>query len=86
VQVARGELGLPVGVVVNRDGIGDAAVDEYCAAERIPVLMRIPHDRRIAEAISQGKTLVEALPGYRHRLRELYKGIARLIAASEQVR
>ena len=62
VQVARDELGLPVGVVVNRDGIGDAGVDEYCTAEEIPVLMRIPLDRRIAEAISEGQALVEALP------------------------
>jgi MinD superfamily P-loop ATPase len=46
-EVARDELGLPVGVVVNRDGLGDAGVDEYCAAEGIPILMRIPHDRRI---------------------------------------
>ena len=60
VQVARDELGLPVGVVVNRDGIGDAGVDEYCAAEGIPILMRIPLDRRIAEAISEGRALVEA--------------------------
>lgn len=30
-EVARGELGLPVGVVINRDGIGDTCVDQYCA-------------------------------------------------------
>jgi hypothetical protein len=30
VEIAR-ELGLPAGVVVNRDGIGDNAVDAYCA-------------------------------------------------------
>ncbi len=54
VEVARGELGLPVGVVVNRDGIGDSGVDDYCAAEDVPILMRIPFDRRIAEAISDG--------------------------------
>jgi hypothetical protein len=50
-QMARDELGLPVGVLVNRDGGGDAGVDEYCATEGIPILMRIPLDRRIAEAI-----------------------------------
>ncbi|HEO71665.1 MAG TPA: 4Fe-4S dicluster domain-containing protein, partial [Candidatus Hydrogenedentes bacterium] len=33
VEVARDELGLPVAVVVNRDGVGDAGVDAYCAAE-----------------------------------------------------
>lgn len=77
VQVARDELGLPVGVVVNRDGIGDAGVDQYCAEERIPILMRIQLDRRIAEAISEGKALVEELPEYRPRFIELYEQIAR---------
>jgi len=75
VEVARDELGLPVGVVVNRDGVGDKGVDEYCVAENIPILMRIPLDRRIAEAYSEGVPLVEALPEYRERFRELYKKI-----------
>ena len=77
VQVARDELGLPVGVVVNRDGIGDVGVDQYCAAEGIPIMMRIPLDRRIAEAVSNGQALVEALPEYRARFIELYERIAR---------
>ena len=86
VQVARDELGLPVGVVVNRDGVGDAGVDEYCAAQGIPILMRIPLDRRIAQAISGGKTLVEALPEYRPHFLELYKRIAREVASWKEVR
>ena len=80
VQVARDELGLPVGVIVNRDGVGDASVDEYCAAEGIPILMRIPLDRRIAEAISGGEALVEALPEYRPPFRQLYKRIVQEVA------
>ena len=76
VEVARDELGLPVGVVVNRDGIGDAGVDEYCVAQNVPILMRNPHDRLIAEAHSDGVPLVEALPDYRGPLRELYERIA----------
>jgi MinD superfamily P-loop ATPase len=75
VEVARDELGLPVGVVINRDGVGDQGVDEYCATENIPILMRIPLDRRIAEAYSDGGTLVEALPEYRERFRGLYRRI-----------
>jgi MinD superfamily P-loop ATPase len=35
VEMVR-ELGLPFGVAVNRAGIGDSAVLEYCADERIP--------------------------------------------------
>jgi MinD superfamily P-loop ATPase len=75
VEVARDELGLPVGVVVNRDGVGDQGVDEYCAAESIPILMRIPLDRRIAEAYSEGVPLVEALPEYRVKFIQLYRQI-----------
>jgi MinD superfamily P-loop ATPase len=83
VQVARDELGLPVGVVVNRDGIGDEGVEEYCSAEGIPILMRIPLDRQIAEAVSEGQALVEALPEYRAAFRELYRRIARLVTGEK---
>jgi len=82
VDVAR-ELDLPVGVVVNRDGIGDTGVDEYCATEGIPILMRIPLDRRIAEAYSEGVPLVEVLPEYRERFRQLYEEIQRLVRGRE---
>jgi MinD superfamily P-loop ATPase len=75
VEVARDELGLPVGVVVNQDGIGDKGVDEYCSAEGIPILMRLPLDRRIAEAYSEGITIVEALPEYRERFTDLVRSI-----------
>lgn len=80
VEVARDELGLPVGVVINRDGVGDQGVEEYCVAESIPILMRIPLDRRIAEAYSDGGTLVEALPEYREQFQNLYVAIGRLVA------
>jgi MinD superfamily P-loop ATPase len=84
VEVARDELCLPVGVVVNRDGIGDAGVDEFCAAESIPILMRIPLDRRIGEAIADGQALVEALPEYRPQFRQLYERIVQQMSAQVQ--
>ena len=80
VEVALGELGLPVGVVINRDGVGDQGVEDYCAAEGVPILMRIPLDRRIAEAYSEGVTMVEALPEYRERFIELYRRIEKEVA------
>ncbi len=83
VEVARDELGLPVGVVINRDGVGDQGVESYCAAEGIPILMRIPLDRRIAEAYSEGIPLVEALPGYRERFRALYAAIQQQVTSNE---
>jgi MinD superfamily P-loop ATPase len=84
VEVARDELGLPVGVVINRDGVGDRGVEDYCAAEGIPILMRIPLDRRIAEAYSEGVSMVEALPEYQAQFIQLYLQIANHI--SENIR
>ncbi len=75
VEVARHELGLPVGVVINRAGIGDEGVEAYCAAEGIPILMRIPFDRRIAEVYSEGGLIIEALPEYRGQFWGLYQRI-----------
>jgi MinD superfamily P-loop ATPase len=60
-EIAR-ELGLPTGVIINRAGIGDNAVQEYCDESGIPILMRIPMDRKIAEGIAQGNALVEIKP------------------------
>ncbi|HDQ71001.1 MAG TPA: (4Fe-4S)-binding protein [Chloroflexi bacterium] len=79
VEVARDELGLPVGVVINRDGVGDRGVDDYCAAESIPILMRIPLERRIAEAYSEGTPLTTIQPAYRARFVELWQRIADLV-------
>ncbi len=78
VEVARDELRLPVGVVINRDGVGDQGVDDYCATEDIPILMRIPLERRIAEGYSEGVPLVEAAPAYRQRFIGLWERLVKL--------
>lgn len=79
VDVARGELNLPVGVIVNRDSSGFAGVDEYCQAERLPIVMRIPLDRSIAQAIARGQPLVDAFPEYRPRFQQLYQDLSGLV-------
>jgi MinD superfamily P-loop ATPase len=75
------ELGIPAGVVVNRDGIGDNAVEAYCAEAGIPILLRIPMERRFAEAIASGKTLVDAAPEYRPVFQSLLQDISARVAA-----
>ncbi|MGA1796994.1 MAG: 4Fe-4S binding protein, partial [bacterium] len=59
------ELGIPFGVIVNRVGIGDDRVHEFCRREAVPILSEIPDDRRIAEVYSRGGLVVDALPEYR---------------------
>ena len=69
------ELGIPFNVVVNRVGIGDDRVHAYCGEENIPVLLEIPDDRRIAEAYSNGRLIVDALPEYRPLFQTLWENI-----------
>ena len=82
VEVARDELGLPVGVLINRAGAGDDGVEVFCAEQDIPIWLRIPLDRRIAEAYSEGIPLVQALPEYQGPFQEMYQRISKHVAAS----
>jgi MinD superfamily P-loop ATPase len=74
------EMGIPAGVVVNRDGIGDNAVETYCHEADLPILLRIPMERRFAEAIASGKTLVDAAPEYLQIFRALLENITARVA------
>jgi MinD superfamily P-loop ATPase len=76
--IAR-ELEIPAGVVINRDGIGDNAVETYCAETGLPILLRIPMERYIAEGVAQGKTLVDIHPEYKDRFRQMFIRIASLL-------
>ncbi|MFP3985613.1 MAG: ATP-binding protein [Candidatus Bathyarchaeia archaeon] len=68
-------LGIPLGVVVNRAGIGDRKVYEYCADRGIPILLEIPHDRRIAEFYSSGTPFVLKMPEWKEKFQQLFDEI-----------
>jgi MinD superfamily P-loop ATPase len=72
------KLAIPCGVVINCADIGDDEVNKYCESEKIPILMTIPWDRKIAEAYSRGIPLIEALPEFRNKFSKLHKEIERL--------
>ena len=82
VQLAQ-ELGIPAGVVLNRDGIGNSDVEDYCLDADIPILMRIPMDRSLAEALARGETLISAKPKYHARFQQLYQDIRARVLAPE---
>lgn len=75
VKVMR-KLNIPCGVVINRAGMGDNTVDEYCRKENVPVLMRIPFDRKIAEQYSKGEPIIEGNPELAEKFRELFRKIS----------
>jgi len=76
-------LGIPAGLVVNRADLGNADVFRYAEEEEIPILLTIPFDRRIAEAYSRGKLVVEELPEWREQFVELYAAIEKIVNRSK---
>lgn len=52
-------LGKPMAVVVNRAGLGDARVYDFCRERGLPVVAEIPYRRDIAEHYSKGNILAE---------------------------
>ncbi len=72
-------LNLPCGLVINRADIGDERVKKYAEKEKIPVLLEIPFDKRIAELYSKGIPFVQELPEWKEKFIELYKEIERIV-------
>jgi len=73
-------LGLPHGLVINRADMGDNGVKEYAAQEGLPILLEIPFDRRIAEAYSRGRLIIEEMPEWQEKFIELYQSIENIVA------
>ena len=68
-------LKVPFSVIINRCDIGDERVEEFCSDEDIRVVMRIPHDMRIARTYSRGELIVETIPEYSNAFKELFRNI-----------
>ncbi len=75
-------LDLPCGLVINRADIGNDDVRQYAQAENLPILMEIPFDRKIAEAYSDGRMIVEELPEWRPKFLALFNQIKQLVSHS----
>lgn len=59
------------GVVINRYGIGDNGVEEYCNAEGISIIAKIPNDRRIAELYSKGELVYPEIQEFKIALDQI---------------
>ena len=50
-------IGKPMGVVINRAGIGDHTVQDFCREKNLPILAEIPFQRTVAEGYSKGQII-----------------------------
>ena len=71
-------LGKAFGVVVNRFGIGNDDVLRYCEDENIPILAKIPNDRKIAELYSHGSMIYTEVAEFQRQLELIAKFILNL--------
>ena len=70
------ELKIPFAVVINQSDLGDDQVQQYCDGENIQIILEIPNDRRIAEAYSVGKMIIDVLPEYKKDFADLYESVS----------
>ncbi|MBE0425902.1 MAG: ATP-binding protein [Nitrospirae bacterium] len=72
VEVVK-KLSIPFGIILNRADIGDDGVDLYCKENNIPILMRIPFDREIAQLYSAGIPLIKEKKEYINKFNGLFE-------------
>jgi len=77
VEVLR-TLRIPLGVVVNRAGIGDMKVYEYCREEGIPVMLEIPFSKKIAELYSRGVSFVTEMEEWKTKFQQMLNRIVEM--------
>jgi len=77
VQVLE-DMAVPFGVVVNRAGIGDRKVYEYCREKSIPLLLEIPFQRKIAELYSRGIPFSTEMLEWKEKFQTLFDEIRKL--------
>ena len=61
------EINISFGVVINRAGIGDRKIYDYCEEKGVPILLEIPFQREIAELYSSGIPFILKMPEWKRR-------------------
>lgn len=59
------------GVVINKYGVGNNDVENYCKQNNIPILAKFPNMRKIAELYSVGKLLFNEIPEIKSELAKI---------------
>jgi MinD superfamily P-loop ATPase len=74
-------LGKPMGVVINRAGLGDEKVQAFCSEKGLPLLAEIPFRRDIAEHYARGGVLACLDAGMRTLFEDLAERLECMVLA-----
>jgi MinD superfamily P-loop ATPase len=75
-------LKIPFAVAINRFDSGDDRVEKYCRKENIKILIKIPDNRKAAEAYSNGNSLISAMPWLKGEFNKIIDTIKADLAAA----
>lgn len=73
------KLEKPLGVVINRHGIGNSDVENYCLDEKIPVLAKIPFNRQLAGLFSKGELVYDKVENFTGSLEQIMHFITKTV-------
>ncbi|MDI6718100.1 MAG: ATP-binding protein [Methanomicrobiales archaeon] len=76
------KLCVPAGVVINRSDGDDAETMAVCSRHDLPVLLRIPFDRKIAAWQNRGELFAVHMPQWQGRFTDLYTRIQDIAGGS----
>jgi MinD superfamily P-loop ATPase len=77
------QLKLPFGIIVNKSVSDSDCIGKYCKSGKMPLMMRIPEDRKIAEAYSCGVSLLESMPEIRSKFETLIADMKELVKGKD---
>ncbi len=68
----------PMGVVINRAGWEHQELNSFCESQSLPILARIPYDRKAAEMYAKGHILADISLEFRRIFLDLARDLAEL--------
>ena len=69
------KMGIPAGVLINRSDMGDRRVEEFCKRQRLPLLMQIPWDEKLAKRYARGQPAALYDDAWKTRFKSLWAKI-----------
>lgn len=79
-------LGKPMGVVINRAGLGEDTVYDFCRSRRLPIWAEIPFSLEIARAYANGQIVAQVSPELQSAFADLSQNILNAHATKKEVR
>ncbi|MCD4793311.1 MAG: ATP-binding protein [Bacteroidales bacterium] len=79
------ELKKEFGVIINRNGVGNNDVENFCINENIPIIAKIPDSRKIAELYSSGNLLYDEIEEVKVELKKIEEFISGLFVRKVRV-